>query len=313
MTMRAVVTGGAGFVGSHLCDRLLADGLEVLVVDNLLTGDLANLAHIQDPRFDYLSQDVSDPFEIPGPVDYVFHLASPASPVDYLLYPVETLKVGSYGTLNALEVAKAKGARFLFASTSEVYGDPTINPQPESYLGNVSSVGLRSCYDEAKRFGEAMVMAYHRYHGVQTRLIRIFNTYGPRMRLDDGRVVPNFVAQALRGEALTIYGSGQQTRSFCYVADTVEGMWRLMRSDEVMPVNIGNPEERTIKQFAEEIIAFVGGSSSITYQPLPTDNDPQQRRPDITRAQTLLGWSPQVQFTEGMQITIESFRKRLGY
>lgn len=310
--MRIVVTGGAGFLGSHLCERILAEGHEVVAIDNLITGNIDNIAHIRDSRFSFIKHDVSQFIYLAGPVDFIFHLASPASPVDYLEFPIQTLKVGSLGTHNALGLAREKGAGLLLASTSEVYGDPEINPQVETYHGNVSTTGLRSCYDEAKRFAEAMVMAYHRQHRIQTRIVRIFNTYGPRMRLRDGRVVPNFICQALEGKDLTIYGDGSQTRSFCYVEDTVDGIWRLSQSDEVMPVNIGNPEERSIKQFAEEILELTGGSSTITYKPMPTDNDPQVRRPDITRAKTILGWSPRVPFREGMTRTIEDMRRRLA-
>ncbi|MBI5834336.1 MAG: SDR family oxidoreductase [Armatimonadetes bacterium] len=310
--MRCVVTGGAGFLGSHLCERLLAEGHDVVAIDNLITGAVDNIAHIRDPRFSFIHYDVTKFLYLAGPVDIVFHLASPASPVDYLEFPIQTLKVGSLGTHNALGLAKEKGAKVLFASTSEVYGDPAINPQPETYHGNVSTTGMRSCYDEAKRFGEAMVMAYHRQHGIDTRIIRIFNTYGPRMRLNDGRVVPNFICQALAGEPLTVYGNGGQTRSFTFVDDTIEGMWRLAVSNEVMPVNIGNPQERTILDFAKEIIALTDSGSSIEYRPLPTDNDPQQRRPDITRARELLGWEPQVPFEVGMPRTVANFRSRLG-
>ena len=310
--MRCVVTGGAGFLGSHLCERLLAEGCEVVAIDNLITGAVDNIAHIRDPRFSFIHYDVTKFLYLAGEVDFVFHLASPASPVDYLEFPIQTLKVGSLGTHNALGLAKEKGAKVLFASTSEVYGDPAINPQPETYHGNVSTTGMRSCYDEAKRFGEAMVMAYHRQHKIDTRIIRIFNTYGPRMRLNDGRVVPNFICQALAGEPLTVYGHGQQTRSFTYVEDTIEGMWRLAVSGEVMPVNIGNPQERTILDFAKQIIELTGSGSSIEYRPLPTDNDPQQRRPDITRARECLGWEPKVPFEVGMPLTVANFRSRLG-
>ncbi len=310
--MRIVVTGAAGFLGSHLTDRLLADGHQVVGIDNLITGTADNLAHIRDPQFEFIKHDVSKFIYLAGAVDFVFHLASPASPVDYLEYPIQTLKVGSLGTHNALGLAKEKGAGFLFASTSEVYGDPECNPQPESYHGNVSTTGLRGCYDEAKRFGEALTMAYYRVHRVNTRIIRIFNTYGPRMRLNDGRVVPNFICQALAGEPLTIFGDGSQTRSFCYCLDTIDGMVRLMNSPELMPVNIGNPEERSIRQFAEEIIRLTGSSSGIVYQPMPTDNDPKVRRPDITRARELLGWSPRVPFEEGMTATIDDMRRRLA-
>ncbi len=310
--MRCVVTGGAGFLGSHLCDRLLAEGHEVVAIDSLITGNTDNLAHIREPRFDFIKHDVTKYIYLAGPVDYVFHLASPASPVDYLEFPIQTLKVGSLGTHNALGLAKEKQAGFLLTSTSEVYGDPDINPQPESYHGNVSTTGLRSCYDEAKRFAEAMVMAYHRQHRVRTHIVRIFNTYGPRMRVNDGRVVPNFIYQALTGQNITVYGDGQQTRSFCYVDDLIEGIYRLSLSDEVMPVNIGNPQERTILQFAEEIIALVHSSSTIVYEELKTDNDPKQRRPDITRARELLGWEPRVPFEEGMTKTVEDVRRRMN-
>ncbi len=310
--MRCVVTGGAGFLGSHLCERLLAEGCEVVAIDNLITGAVDNIAHIRDPRFSFIHYDVTKFLYLAGEVDFVFHLASPASPVDYLEFPIQTLKVGSLGTHNALGLAKEKGAKVLFASTSEVYGDPAINPQPETYHGNVSTTGMRSCYDEAKRFGEAMVMAYHRQHKIDTRIIRIFNTYGPRMRLNDGRVVPNFICQALAGEPLTVYGNGQQTRSFTFVEDTIEGMWRLAISGEVMPVNIGNPQERTILDFAQQIIELTGSASTVEYRPLPTDNDPQQRRPDITRARECLGWEPKVPFEVGMPLTVANFQSRLG-
>lgn len=324
--MRYVVTGGAGFLGSHLCERLLAEGHQVVCIDNLITGNIDNIVHLQGPDFEFIKHDVSRFIYLAGPVDFVFHLASPASPVDYLEYPIQTLKVGSLGTHNALGLAKEKGAGLLFASTSEVYGDPDVNPQPETYHGNVSTLGLRGCYDEAKRFGEAMVMAYHRQHGLRTRLIRIFNTYGPRMRLNDGRVVPEFICQALAGEPLTVFGDGSQTRSFCYVEDTVEGMWLISNFtggevpgpgkrpilDEVLPFNIGNPSERTILQFAQEIIRLTGSSSTIAYREMPTDNDPKVRRPDITRSREKLGWEPRVPFEEGMVQTIEDMKRRLG-
>lgn len=307
--MRTVVTGGAGFVGSHLCERFLELGHEVVCVDNLLTGNLANLEAIRNHAgFEFIEHNVSEPIEIPGPVDNVLHFASPASPVDYLTHPIPTLKVGSLGTHNALGLAKAKNARFLLASTSEVYGDPDVHPQREDYWGHVNPIGPRGCYDEAKRFAEAITMAYHRYHGVQTRIVRIFNTYGPRMRLNDGRVLPNFMKQALKGEPITIYGKGDQTRSFCYVSDLVEGIVRLLDVDFAEPVNLGNPCEITVLQLAEEILALVEGTKSrIVFEPLPQD-DPRRRRPDITRAQTLLGWSPQVDRSEGLRLCLDYFR-----
>ena len=308
---RAVITGGAGFLGSHLCERALSQGLKVVCVDNLVTGRLENLKHLLDrDDFTYLEHDVSKPFEVEGPVDIVLHFASPASPIDYLELPIQTLKVGSLGTHNSLGLAKAKGARFLLASTSEVYGDPKEHPQKESYWGNVNPIGPRGVYDEAKRFAEAMAMAYHRYHGLEVRIVRIFNTYGPRMRLRDGRVVPAFIPQALTGEPMTVFGTGSQTRSFCYVDDLVEGIWRLLLSDLREPCNIGNPHEMTILEFAETIRAAVGSKSEILFKPLPVD-DPQTRRPDITRARTVLGWEPKVALDEGMQSTIAYFRKAL--
>jgi dTDP-glucose 4,6-dehydratase len=308
---RAVITGGAGFLGSHLCERLLAEGLEVVCVDNLLTGREENIAHLQGrPDFAFLRHDVSRPFEIDGPVDYILHFASPASPIDYLELPIQTLKVGSLGTHNALGLARAKGARFLLASTSEVYGDPKEHPQKESYWGNVNPVGPRGVYDEAKRFAEAMTMAYHRYHGVEVRIVRIFNTYGPRMRLRDGRVVPAFIQQALKNEPMTVFGEGKQTRSFCFVDDLVEGLWRLLRSDLVEPVNIGNPHEMTILEFAETIKAATGSSSEIAFKPLPVD-DPQTRQPDITLARTRLGWEPKVTLAQGLGRTIGYFEKAM--
>ncbi len=307
--LRTVITGGAGFIGSHLCERFIVAGHDVVCVDNLLTGSLRNLKGLEgEPRFQFVEHNVSEPIEIDGPVDNVLHFASPASPVDYLTHPIPTLKVGSLGTHNALGLAKAKDARFLLASTSEVYGDPEIHPQREDYWGNVNPIGPRGCYDEAKRFAEAITMAYHRYHGVKTRIVRIFNTYGPRMRLDDGRVLPNFMGQALRGEPITIYGKGEQTRSFCYVTDLVEGITRLLEVDFAEPVNLGNPSEITVMQLAQEIIALVPGTkSTIVYEPLPQD-DPRRRKPDITRAQTLLGWSPQVERSVGLGLCLESFR-----
>ena len=309
---RALVTGGAGFLGSHLCERLLQDGLDVVCMDNLLTGDLANIEHLlPDERFTFFHQDVTNYIHVPGRLDYILHFASPASPIDYLELPIQTLKVGSLGTHKALGLAKDKKARFLLASTSEVYGDPQIHPQTEDYWGHVNPVGPRGCYDEAKRFAEAMTMAYHRHHGVETRIVRIFNTYGPRMRLNDGRVLPAFLGQALRGEDLTVFGDGSQTRSFCYVDDLVEGIVRLLRSDESMPVNIGNPAEMTIKQFGEAILRLTGSSSKFTFKPLPQD-DPKVRRPDIGRAREILGWEPKVVLDEGLERTIRYFRTKVG-
>jgi dTDP-glucose 4,6-dehydratase len=309
---RIVITGGAGFIGSHLAERALAEGHEVRVVDNLITGSLDNIAHLMgDPRFGFMRHDVSRPFDVDGPVDGIFHFASPASPEDYLRHPIPTLKVGSLGTHNVLGIAKLKGAPVVVASTSEVYGDPKVHPQTEDYWGNVNPVGPRSCYDEAKRFSEALTMAYHNMHGVRTRIVRIFNTYGPRMRLADGRVLPNFLCQALRAEPLTIYGDGSQTRSFCYVDDLVEGVWRLIGVEESFPVNIGNPDEMTIRQFAERILAATGSRSPMIVKPLPAD-DPKMRRPDITRASKLLGWSPKVTLEEGLEKTVRDFRARLG-
>ncbi len=308
----AVVTGGAGFLGSHLCARLLGEGMRVVCVDNLVTGKRENLAALEaDDRFRFLFHDVSKPFTIDGPVDYVLHFASPASPIDYLELPIQTLKVGSLGTHNSLGLAKAKAARFLLASTSEVYGDPLVHPQPESYWGNVNPVGPRGVYDEAKRFGEAMVMAYHRVHGLDTRIVRIFNTYGPRMRPRDGRVVPAFIQQALLGEPMTVFGDGRQTRSFCYVDDLIEGIYRLLQSDHVEPVNIGNPHEMTIRQFAETIRDAVGSSSQIELRPLPVD-DPRTRQPDIALARKVLGWEPKVTLAQGLARTVDYFRSLLG-
>jgi dTDP-glucose 4,6-dehydratase len=308
---RAVVTGGAGFLGSHLCERLLAEGHRVTAVDNLLTGSRDNLAHlVGEPSFSFVEHDVTRPFEIDGEVDYVLHFASPASPIDYLELPIQTLKVGSLGTHNALGLAKAKRARFLLASTSEVYGDPLIHPQPETYWGNVNPIGPRGVYDEAKRFAEAMAMAYHRVHGLEVRIVRIFNTYGPRMRLRDGRVVPNFMSQALLGKPLTVYGDGGQTRSFCFVEDLIDGIYRLLLSDAKSPVNIGNPHEMTILQFAERIKALTGSDSPIVFEPLPVD-DPKTRQPDITLARALLGWEPKVALDPGLERTIAYFRQAL--
>ncbi len=309
---RALVTGGAGFLGSHLCERLLAEGMAVVCVDNLITGKTANVAHLVGRReFEFLRHDVSKPIEVAGPIDYVLHFASPASPIDYLELPIQTLKVGSLGTHNSLGLAKAKAARYLLASTSEVYGDPLVHPQPETYWGNVNPVGPRGVYDEAKRFAEAMTMAYHRVHGLETRIVRIFNTYGPRMRLRDGRVVPAFVSQALAGEPLTVFGNGSQTRSFCYVDDLVEGIYRLLMSDESEPTNIGNPHEMTILEFAERIRALVGSASPIEFKPLPVD-DPKTRQPDISKARRKLGWEPRVPLEVGLARTVEHFRSELA-
>jgi dTDP-glucose 4,6-dehydratase len=309
---RAVITGGAGFLGSHLCERLLKEGHQVVCVDNLVTGRTDNVAHLMERGdFQLIRHDVSRPFEIEGPVDYVLHFASPASPIDYLELPIQTLKVGSLGTHNTLGLAKAKKARYLLASTSEVYGDPLEHPQKETYWGNVNPVGPRGVYDEAKRFAEAMTMAYHRAHGLDVRIVRIFNTYGPRMRLRDGRVVPAFIPQALTGEPMTVFGTGSQTRSFCYVDDLVEGIYRLLQSDLREPCNIGNPHEMTILEFAETIRAAVGSQSEILFKPLPVD-DPQTRRPDITRARTVLGWEPKVPLAQGLESTIRYFRQALA-
>lgn len=307
----AVVTGGAGFLGSHLCDRLTADGIAVTAIDNLITGDLRNISHLEGTRtFRFIRHDVTEYISIDGPVDYVLHFASPASPIDYLKLPIQTLKVGSLGTHKALGLAKAKAARFLLASTSEVYGDPLVHPQQESYWGNVNPVGLRGVYDEAKRFAEAMTMAYHRYHGVDTRIVRIFNTYGPRMRLNDGRAIPAFVSQALAGEDVTVFGSGGQTRSVCYVDDLIDGIHRLLMSDERSPVNIGNPDELSMLDLAREIIRLTGSTSRVVFRELPED-DPKVRRPDITLARTRLGWEPRVHRTEGLAKTIDYFRDQL--
>ena len=310
--MRVLITGGAGFLGSHLCDRFLAEGHEVIAMDNLITGNTANIEHLAGhDRFHFIKHDVTNYIYIEGPLDAVLHFASPASPIDYLELPIQTLKVGALGTHKALGLAKAKGARFLLASTSEVYGDPLVHPQREDYWGNVNPIGPRGVYDEAKRFAEAMTMAYHRYHGVDTRIVRIFNTYGPRMRLNDGRVVPNFIAQALRGEPLTVYGDGSQTRSFCYVSDMVEGIYRLLLSEETDPVNIGNPDEMTILDFAHKVIELTGSSSPITFvQPedVRIKDDPKVRQPDISKARRVLNWEPTVPLEEGLRKTIEWFR-----
>jgi len=305
---RVLITGAAGFLGSHLCDRFLKEDYHVIGMDNLITGDLQNIEHLfKLENFEFYHHDVSKFVHVPGKLDYILHFASPASPIDYLKIPIQTLKVGSLGTHNLLGLAKAKGARMLIASTSEVYGDPNVNPQPEEYWGNVNPVGPRGVYDEAKRFQEAITMAYHTFHGVETRIVRIFNTYGPRMRLNDGRVLPAFIGQALRGEDLTVFGDGSQTRSFCYVDDLVEGIYRLLHSDYSGPVNIGNPDEITIKQFCEEIIKLTGTDQKIVYKPLPQD-DPKQRRPDITKAKQLLNWEPKINRAEGLKITYEYFK-----
>jgi len=307
-----LITGGAGFVGSHLCERFLAEGHNVICMDNLITGSVENIDHIRDPRFHFIHHDVTEYIYIKGPVDNVLHFASPASPIDYLRMPIPTLKVGSLGTHKALGLAKAKGARFLIASTSEVYGDPLVHPQPETYWGNVNPIGPRGVYDEAKRFAEAMTMAYHTFHGLDTRILRIFNTYGPRMRLDDGRVVPSFIGSVLRGEPLTVYGEGQQTRSFCYVSDLVEGIFRLLHSEEAgpFPVNIGTEFEMTILDFAKLILELSGSDQPIEYRPLPKD-DPQSRRPDLTRARSVLEFEPKVPLRDGLKETIEFFRGKV--
>ncbi len=310
-TRRALITGGAGFLGSHLCERFLAEGYEVICMDNLLTGDLRNIEHLTSrPDFHFHHQNVTEFLHVAGPLDAVLHFASPASPRDYLEFPIQTLKVGSLGTHKALGLAHAKGARFLLASTSECYGDPLVHPQREDYWGNVNPVGPRGVYDEAKRFAEAMTMAYHRFHGVKTRIVRIFNTYGPRMRLNDGRALPAFMSQALRGEDVTVFGDGSQTRSFCYVDDLVEGIFRLLHSDEVLPVNIGNPREMTILQFAQAVIDLCESRSKIVFESLPVD-DPKVRQPDITKARTLLGWEPKVELSVGLARTMAYFKKRL--
>ncbi len=311
--MRVLITGAAGFLGSHLCDRFLAEGHQVIGMDNLLTGSIDNIAHLAGNQdFSFIKHDVTNYIYLPGQINAVLHFASPASPIDYLMYPIQTLKVGALGTHNALGVAKDKGARFLLASTSEVYGDPLVHPQAESYVGNVDAIGPRGVYDEAKRFAEAMTMAYYRTHHVDTRIARIFNTYGPRMRLDDGRVVPNFIGQALRGEPLTVYGDGSQTRSFCYVSDLIEGIYRLLLADFNEPVNIGNPGEMTIRQLADLINEMTGNPAGITVRPdQRIKGDPQTRQPDITRARAVLGWEPCVGLEDGLRQTIEYFRERV--
>jgi len=309
---RVLITGGAGFIGSHLCERFLEDGHEVICMDNLVTGSADNIAHLfPNSRFSFVPQDVTNYIYVKGQLDAILHFASPASPIDYLELPIQTLKVGSLGTHKALGLAKEKSARFLLASTSEVYGDPLVHPQKEDYWGNVNPIGPRGVYDEAKRFAEAMTMAYHRVHGVQTRIVRIFNTYGPRMRLCDGRVVPNFISQALRGEDLSVYGDGKQTRSFCFVSDLVDGIVRLLNSERSDPVNIGNPTELTVLEFAHRIIALTGSRSKVAYKPLPVD-DPKVRQPDITVARELLGWEPKISLQEGLERTIAYFKEKLG-
>jgi dTDP-glucose 4,6-dehydratase len=305
---RVLITGGAGFLGSHLADRFLNEGFKVLCMDNLITGDIRNIEHLfKNPDFEYFEHDVTNFVFVPGEVRYILHFASPASPIDYLKIPIQTLKVGSLGTHNLLGLARAKKARILVASTSEVYGDPLVHPQNEEYYGNVNPIGPRGVYDEAKRFQEALTMAYHTYHGVDTRIVRIFNTYGPRMRLNDGRVLPAFIGQALRGEDLTIFGDGSQTRSFCYVDDQVEGIYRLLMSDYNLPVNVGNPNEITIREFAEEIVKLTATNQKIVYRPLPQD-DPKQRQPDVTKAREILGWEARVSRSEGLKITYEYFK-----
>jgi dTDP-glucose 4,6-dehydratase len=308
---RTVVTGAAGFIGSHLCEALLSRGHSVVGIDNLVTGDMANVAHLRDRDFQFIRHDVTQFIDVEGPVDAVLHWASPASPIDYLMLPIQTLKVGALGTHNALGLAMAKRARFVLASTSEIYGDPLEHPQRETYWGNVNPIGPRGVYDEAKRFAEAITLAYHRAHGLDTKIVRIFNTYGPRMRLRDGRAVPAFMSQALRNEDVTVFGDGTQTRSFCYISDLVDGILRLMDSDTNEPVNIGNPNEVTIEQIARAIITLVGSTSRIVYRPLPVD-DPKQRQPDISRAHTRLGWQPRVELEEGLQQTVEYFKSKLA-
>lgn len=308
----SVVTGGAGFLGSHLCDRLVAEGHSVVCIDNLITGSTANIAHLAgNPQFKFIQYDVTNYLFVDGSVDFIFHFASPASPIDYLKFPIQTLKVGSLGTHKALGLAKAKNARFLLASTSEVYGDPLLHPQPESYWGNVNPVGPRGVYDEAKRFAEAMTVAYHRYHKLETRIVRIFNTYGERMRIEDGRAIPAFMSQALRGEKVTVFGDGKQTRSVCYVSDLIEGIYRLMMSDYALPTNIGNPEEITMRGLAEEIVQLTGSTSTIVYKPLPED-DPKVRQPDISIARQVLHWEPRVKRADGLRKTMDYFQKKLA-
>jgi len=308
---RALVTGAAGFIGSHLCEFLLDRGMSVVGMDNLITGDVSNIEHLTGRDFVFVRHDVTNYIALEGPLDFLLHFASPASPIDYLKLPIQTLKVGSLGTHNTLGLAKAKGARFLLASTSEVYGDPLVHPQPESYWGNVNPIGPRGVYDEAKRFSEAMTMAYHRTHGVETRIVRIFNTYGPRMRLEDGRAIPAFMSQALRGEDVTVFGDGSQTRSLCFISDLVDGLYRLLTSEISHPVNIGNPQELSIRQLADRIVAASGSKSRIVERPLPVD-DPKVRQPDITRATEELGWAPKVSLEDGLERTLSYFRSKLG-
>lgn len=311
MSKTAVVTGGAGFLGSHLCDKLITNDIDVVCIDNLLTGNMANISHLfGNEKFSFVKHDVTNFIHVQGEVDYILHFASPASPIDYLKLPIQTLKVGSLGTHKVLGLAKEKNARFLLASTSEVYGDPEIHPQKEDYWGNVNPVGPRGVYDEAKRFAEAMTMAYHRYHNVDTRIVRIFNTYGPRMRPDDGRALPTFVSQALKGEDITVFGDGMQTRSFCYVDDLIDGIYKLLMSEETEPVNIGNPSEITLKEFAEEVIKITNSSSKIVYKDLPQD-DPKVRQPNIAKAEEILNWKPKVNREEGLKITIDYFKSIL--
>ncbi|HAD33449.1 MAG TPA: NAD-dependent dehydratase [Chitinophagaceae bacterium] len=308
---RVLITGGAGFLGSHLCDRFIKEGYYVIAMDNLITGNLKNIEHLfKHPNFEYHHHDVSKFVFVPGDLHYILHFASPASPIDYLKMPIQTLKVGSLGTHNLLGLAKQKNARMLIASTSEVYGDPLVHPQNEEYWGNVNPIGPRGVYDEAKRFQEAITMAYHNFHGLETRIVRIFNTYGPRMRLDDGRALPAFMSQALRGEDITVFGDGSQTRSFCYVDDLVEGIYRLLLSDYALPVNIGNPNEISLKEFAEEVQRLTGTNSQIIYQPLPQD-DPKQRQPDISKAKNILNWEPKVDRAEGLKVTLKYFKQTL--